>query len=223
MMKRLVCLVLVILMFAGMGVFATAEEFSIRKGIQFGDSIDTVKKLEELKIESEDDEGSGIIKLTTIRGNTAGIDGEIFYIFQDNKLKDIAYYYTGFEGQGGYRFENDCKADYDSLYGGLVKKYGKTSNASETSYKGYAISHYEDRQKTWSQFGIPNDIIMGCDEWDVEYENYSVKIDLMYYCSGLKDPTPYEIMLSYSVYTNEDLTKEQEKLEKQEAIRDGDL
>lgn len=121
-MKRLGCLFLVMIL-ALISASALAEQFTLRDGIQFGMSIDEIKKIEQ-EAGYEVEESTGFCKkekagdgiyLTFLVDNLAGIGGRVNFIFSDtdNKLNEC-----------GYEFRKFDDNDVERLIDAYCNKYG---------------------------------------------------------------------------------------------------
>lgn len=232
-MKRLVCLMLVMVMFAGMGVFALADDFQLRNGILFGDSEEVVRNKETLEIgeysSSERDDGTKYIY--SHDGMIAGFDdADVKYFFKDNEMYDMEYCF--------YTDKENYKTIYDTLYKNLSKKYGnpikalddghfiKTEVQNVDNYLLLALAAYDT--------GIAD--LSDVDEWVVKCDDYYVKIEMRYsyYAFKSSKDLSYTVYIDYMKYTDDDLTiaieqaandaaAAQADLEAREASLNGDL
>ena len=120
-MKRLLGMLLCIcILLAGQHAAMAAEQFKLRSGIKFGDTIDEIVE-EETTLTREDDDSH------TFRGKIAGYDDAacIFSFDDDEKLEDMQYYFDS-----SVCYSHDRMADiYTKLYQSLVRKYGSAIRA----------------------------------------------------------------------------------------------
>ena len=189
-----------------------ADDFELRNGIMFGDSISDVQNKETLKTErkTEDDE---TVLSTPDGGTIAGIDdSKVYYTFnEDNELYDMRYY-----------FYEDA---FDKISDGLVRKYeDPVADGIDDSEEILLTrtSALTAAAKLNSMYGMLGDNmeILGFSQWIVDCEDYSVKIDLIemnFYNSS--KPYDYYTLVGYRKVTDEEIA---EKEADQEAI-DQDL
>lgn len=126
-MKKTFSVLLILMIFVGCCFGnAMADVFSVHSNVQFGMSMDEVKKLES-DAGFEVNESTDLFRdcpTLEVTGNIAGVSGAaITYLFDNNKkLKEADYRMFAIGGIGG---------DYDTLLSALINKYG-TPNADET-------------------------------------------------------------------------------------------
>lgn len=205
---------LVCLLLLNMNVFAE-EEFTLRNGILFGDTMEDILQKEQTLIRSGDDS-------TSFTGRIAGFDGATcdFEFDDDDKLISMTY---GFDCSS----KDSMKDDYKTLYSSLVRQYGAAEGNTGGSCElitGPAIS----RMAMWVYlFGEVDGWAADYydyDEWIIDCSDYHVKIDLVsYYYRNSDYEYTYIIDLSYHKYTDEDYEAAvQEKATEREEI-DNDL
>lgn len=191
-MKKLVSLLLVSMMVL-LTASATAEEFSLRNGIQFGETMEDVLAKETFEIDEIDDgsdaedetdtESEYPYFIRTVEGTVAGIsDSYILYKFDAEKtLREVIYYYKS-------RSDRDSSdSDYKSLYNGLVRKYGAAlgySNGSCYIVMGSAIVDAASIAYLYEELGRYGDL-RDYDEWSIDSGEYHVKIELAQYYTGI--------------------------------------
>lgn len=237
-MKKGIALLLVSI-FMLLSISAVAEEFTLRNGICFGDTMEEVLEKETFAIDDmadgtndeeasssddddEDDEEEYPYYITTVEGTVAGIsDSYIRYNFDaDKTLKEVIYYFDS-------NSDKDLSdSDYESVYDGLVRKYGSPlgySNGKCYIISGAAIEGAVISAYLMEMLGGYGDI-RDYDEWDVDTGDYHVKIELAQYYHGASySDLTYNNRMSYTYFTDEDLAAAMsEKQDAREAV-DNDL
>lgn len=231
-MKRIFSLLLVGVLVL-LSISAVAEDFSLRNGINFGDTMEEVLEKETFAIDEiddgsdeedtdGDDESEYPYYIETVKGTLANIsDAYIKYYFDANKtLREVIYYFPS-------RSDKDMSdSDYESLYNGLVRKYGSAlgySNGSCYIISGAAIETAVLSAYLFEMLGGYGDV-RDYDEWDVDANNYHVKIELaQHYWGSSYSSIVYDILMSYTYFTDEDLSAAMaEKQADREAV-DNDL
>lgn len=213
-MKKITCLILMIVMLLSNAAFAE-EEFTLRKGIMFGDTMDVILQKEtSLTRKSETS--------NAFTGKIAGYsDATCEFAFDDNDgLKSMTYYFDCFS-------RDTTESTYDTLYDSLVRQYGKAvgnTNGSCEIITGPAI----DSMALWVYFMGELD---GCsadyydyDEWIIKCTDYNVKIDLVsfYYRDDDFEYT-YKVEVSYLKYTDEEYDAEINRKQDERDEVDDDL
>jgi len=234
-MKRILAMVLAIgILFTS--TIAYAEEFSLRNGITFGDTIEEVLAKETFSIESvddgsdedsvedkeTDDESELPYSITTAHDTLAGIpDSHIVYRFDQNKtLKEVKYYFRSSS------LKETIDNDYNNINSGFIRKYGSPlgySNGDCYIFTGGAM--YETVYITYLVQSLDGyGDLRDYDEWDVNTGDYHVKIEhIEYYLGSSYSDLNYSHVVSYTYFTDEDLQNaKNEKVENQNAI-DNDL
>lgn len=231
-MKRILSLLLVSILVL-LSISAVAEEFSPRNGISFGDTMEEVLEKETFEIDemddgnddedtNDDEEAEYPYYIKTAKGTLANISGTyIKYKFDaDKTLKEVIYYFPS-------RSDKDSSdSDYKSLYNGLVRKYGSAlgySNGSCYIITGAAIEAAVFTAYLFEMLDGYGDI-RDYDEWDVDANDYHVKIELaQYYWGSSYSNILYDNCMSYTYFTDEDLSAAMaEKQADREAV-DNDL
>ena len=218
--KRLTALVLsVALLFTAACAFADSEEegFTLRSGIEFGDTLDDIVAKETTLTRSEENDD-------TFVGTIAGYDdAECSFSFDDDgKLVSMEY---RFDDSFTTRDSGDLM--YETLYDSLKRKYDDPlgySNGSCYMITGPAISNMAITvYLLGAQDGFKADYI-DYDEWVVDAGDYNVKIELTYYYLCNSDyKYKYHLELSYLKFTDEEYDEAiNEKQAEQEAV-DNDL
>ncbi len=216
-LKRLLCVLLALSCIS----FALADdEFTLRSGIKFGDTMDDILAKETTLVRKSEDGNEYLSFL----GKIAGYDdaGCTFYFDDDGKLNDV-----------WYTFINVCTSKdttndvYKKLYQSLVRQYGTplgNTNGSCYSITGKAILN----MSLWVHYFVPlNDNFAGnyinYDEWIVKADGYNVKIDLIsYYVRDATYEYQYFLDLSYHYFTDADVEEalNEKKSEQEEVDRD---
>lgn len=214
-MKKWLALVLVIIMTLG-NLPALGEEFTLRNGVQFGDTIAQVRAKETIPFkEDECDETT----LWTQKGSVAGFsDVQIAYFFdEEGKLEEVKW-------QLPDRTSTESSdADYEKLYKAFVSKYGSplgydngdchiiTTRAFDG---GIMIAYMYDMM---DGYGDERDY----DEWIYEYGNgHNVKIDMLQFYNGASySAIKYRIWIGYKYFSDADLQEaRQEKQNEQQSV-----
>lgn len=209
-MKKCLSLLLAMLMMMTLcTTFASAEDFALRNGILFGDTMDVILTKEtSLVRESETS--------NWFDGRIAGYnDAQCGFYFDDDGLL-ISMDYSFSDNICTSRDETNSV--YETLYKSLNRKYGTPLNNTGGScyiITGPAIERmglYVYLLGTLDGYSAD---YLDYDEWIVEEDGYSVKIDLIsYYYRNDDYDYYYHIDVSYHRFTDEDL--KQAQLEKQQ-------
>ena len=225
--KRIFLVIFAILMFS---TCVNADDFTIRNGIEFGDSIESVKEKEVLGYVDyipEPDENNETY-LYSIVGNVAGIDdSQIIYYFSNDKLYELDY----FLGSGANDTDLEhLKSNYETIYEGLVKKYGEpldningdTVHVITTRAINNMLNSLLWPESHKNGFGN----IYKYNEWIIHFENYNVKIDLTSsYYGRDNEIVTCNLVVGYKYFTNEELEdivkeNEEQKQAKQKKLDD---
>lgn len=216
-MKKICCLVL-LLVFSLTTTIAGAEEFTLRNGIIFGDTMEDILTKETTLVRYSETSNS-------FRGRIAGIDdAECTFGFDDDgKLESMNYYF----GTEINTSRSDVDSNYKTLYESLVRKYGKpigNTGGDCELITGPAISAMSLYVYLLGSFdGVKSEYI-DYDEWIVEVDDYNVKIDLVsYYYRDREYNYTYMLGLSYLKYTDEDYEAERQKMRDEREEVDNDL
>lgn len=207
-MKKLVSLLLVSMMVL-LTVSATAEEFSLRNGIQFGDTMDDVLAKETLEISESgemDPDGDYSYYISTGEGTVADIDFDrIDYYFDANQtLCEVLYVFkTG----------NDTvtsMTNYFLLVADVCNEYGAVLGNTEGElypFVGAAIQRAANTVRLLQMFG-GNAYVCNYDEWVIDLDEGHVKIETAQrYALGTEDM--YDMEMSYTYFTDDDLAAAQ--------------
>ena len=238
-MKRLISIIVAILLVISSST-AMADEFTLRNGIAFGDSMEDVLTKETLEVDTiedgseedssastEDDDSEDEVAypyyFTTCLGAVAGIDDSyIKYNFDANKtLREVIYYFES------YSSKDFSDSDYEKINDALIRKYGSPlgySNGDCYIFMGAAIESAAITAYLFSDLLDAYGDLRDYDEWDVDTGDYHVKIEqAQYYCGSSYSEITYRHMMSYTYFTDDELQAEKDaKRESQEAI-DNDL
>ena len=217
-MKKLILVVLlVILAMSVLSISYAEEDFKLRNGILFGDTIETIMEKENTLTRQGEDSN-------WFDGKIAGYNNEScgFYFDDDGKLVSMDYSFT--KNCTSRESMNDV---YSKLYQSLNRQYGKPKgNTGGTTYiiTGPAIDRMAlSVYLLGSLDGYKGDYL-DYDEWVIECSGYSVKIDLIsYYYRNEDYDYTYCVDLSYHKFTDADLDAAiNEKREEQNEV-DSDL
>ena len=198
---------------------AIGDEFQLRNGINFGDTLDVIKQKETMDFESVTDDNT----MAWFKGGKiGGIDGQVRFGFKDGtgKLTDMLYAFDKKE-------EKDyVDSEYSKLKNSLVRKYGDAignSGGSLHIITGDAFDYSATIIMLYQYIKGAGDF-RDYDEWVVYCDDYNVKIDLVSYYYRTKDyDYSYQNLISYHYFTNNDyLDAIKEKQDENDAI-DNDL
>ena len=209
-------------------ISSEVNEFSLRNGIQFGDSIKTVKSKESIPLTGN----SGVLSSGMLKGcryiwsaedKISGFDGSaVGFFFDNDQLIDMDY---SFEATT----DSDLHASrLEAIISGLARKYGTPLPILEDgkclkicsnvfSYASTMIALYKESE-------------LGTWEWIVKVnDDYYVKIDLVslsYYVTSIAG-TKYDMRVGYRMFTlndwNEAISENDETQEISQEIVDNDL
>lgn len=203
-MKKVLVLILAcIMLFSCFSSIAEEDVFTMRRGIIFGDTIDTL--IEKTGVEFVETD-AGYYKTTELE-NIANIDCvEQHAYFDDNgQLTGMtfishtymdgysdSYEYGGWTGlmsqNPGEGFNNDV---YKDLANRLTEKYGKAVN-DDTIPLGYAVAETYERIVDYNSIGVSKaDLEADFYEWILPNNDGSlVRIECayIYYCSNTTKP-----------------------------------
>lgn len=219
-MKKWLSLMLSVLMLMTLCTsFALAEEFTLRNGILFGDTMDVILTKETTLVRKSETSN-------WFKGRIAGYDGAAcgFYFDDDGLL-------TGMD----YSFDDDIctsrdTADnvYETLYNSLKRKYG-SDTLNYTGGSCYIITGPAfDRLVLYvylfgSLDGYSSNYL-DYDEWIVDMDDYHVKIDLVeYYYRDSDYNYFYHVDVSYHRFTDEDLAEAQAEKQHENDEVDNDM
>lgn len=192
-----------------------AEEFTLRSGIQFGDTLEVIASKEKtLKRDSEDSD--------SFTGRIAGFDNAScdFYFDDENKMISMLYEFDCYS-------KESTKTKYKTLYDSLVRKYGKPEGNTGGSCElitGPALNRMTMWVYLFGELDGWSADYYDYDEWIVECDDYYVKVDLVsYYYRDSDYEYTYVIDLSYHQYTDEDYQEEVDKKVNEREEVDNDL
>lgn len=228
-MKKFTTLLITLMVLFSFCYSANAEEFTLRNGIAFGDSMEDVKSKETIAIDTIDDEfgendaeSDHPYSITTKEDTVAGISGsQIFYHFdKDKKLCEVVYFFASSSNK------DIIDSNYETINSGLVRKYGSplgNSNGKSHIITSSAINDAVLIYEIMKMVGGVGDM-RDYDEWIVRCDNYNVKIDqVCYYAGSSYSDINYMHCLGYKYFTDEMLKdKQNEKKEQQETV-DNDI
>lgn len=194
------------------------EEFTLRSGIKFGDTIEDILEKETTLTRKSDDSN-------WFTGTIAGYkDSEALFSFDDDgKLVDMGYSFTQFGND--YKSSSDVSDVYATLYKSVVRKYG--SSLGNTGGNVELITG-----SAMTRMGIVVYMIGGMDGCDGDYLDYDewivdctgghVKIDLIsYYFRDSNYEYHFNVDLSYRFYTDAEYEEAlNEKIAERKAVDD---
>ena len=217
-MKKWICLFVTMILCLAGSAFAENEDFQLRNGIVFGDTMDIVKQKETLPEINYENESE-----LQYEGTIAGIDGSVEYYFdeENGKLTDMLYSFSA------YSSRDFMNSDYSKLKESLLRKYGTPlGNIGGDLYliTGKAPDEFGAFVGTYIFFFNGDGDYVDYDEWIVNCNGYNVKIDLISaYARDKSYNYHYEINLSYHYYTDADYMDEVQKIQEENAAVDNDL
>lgn len=199
---------------------AFADEFQLRNGIIFGDTLETIKQKETLPFKSITDDNTSA---WFGNGKISGIDGQVRFDFSEDAgiLTDMLYAFDITDNK------DILDNDYSKLKNGLIRKYGDPLGnvggsahiitGQAFNYSGMIIALYREVLNGGGDF-------RDYDEWIIHCDEYNVKIDLVsYYYRNRNYEYSYENLISYHYYKDDDLLDAiQQQQEENDAI-DNDL
>lgn len=215
-MRRWFTLVLTCVLLLGCMPAMAAEEFTLRNGIKFGDTMDEVRAKETLEFK----ESSSESRLITVDGTVAGISGvSVEYFFDDDKkLKQVSW------SLSASSLVDSSDSDYTKLYKAFVSKYGTPlgyDNGDCYIITGSALTGAALISYLYNSMDTGVGDLRDYAEWDYEYTNTDhVKIELVQYYYGSSYSTrQFHISVCYKHFTDADLeAAQQEKRNENEAV-----
>ena len=190
----------IVLLLISMVVCSSAESFSFRNGISYGDTMSEVEAKESFNIIEKTD-----TTLKTDNGTIASIgDSYIIYTFTpDDKLIDI---YMDFGVHIG-KPEQAISA-YKTVYDGLVGKYGTPTKIEDDAIyviSGSAVDKVYENANFLSSIGLTPSL-QEMAQWVLRYDNTNVKIDLLRYApNGVSTKSiSSDVIISYHFFSNEE-------------------
>lgn len=205
-MKRILSLFLVLsLLLCTAAALAEGNPFELRNGVKFGDTEEEVKSKETLGFDPQYCEP---YSLYTYGGTVAGIDGtKLWYRFnEDNgQLYEVRWSLPKVTS------ESLSTSHYQTLYNGLVTKYGEPLGYKDGAcyvITGSAIQGGISMANIYSDT-FTNGVgeLMDYAEWDVVVgDGHHVKIELCQFMYGVSyEEREYGINLGYTPFTDEEL------------------
>lgn len=193
---------------------ALAEDFVLRNGIKFCDSMSDVISKETLGIYSSTEDGfiDTPYVVITNKGEIAGIINSYieYYFDSDKQLKEIFYYFPDMPALLEY-----VNVDYfNSIDDVLTSKYGspRSQNPDDvfvlTSYNFNAASILTSMYSETGGYGVFDNY----SEWIVDCGEYKVKIDHIEFCMGksYSEAKSYH-NISYFYFTDADVAAAEQK------------
>lgn len=208
MKKMLVCLMIAVLLM--LSAASALEGFTLRNGVQFGDTIEQIREKETLVLKDpvtrfDFTTFTSLTALWTQKGTVAGIDGvEIGYLFdRSKKLAEVQWKLPANESAG----TSDSR--YSALYNAMVIKYGAPlacSNGTHFAITGIAIDQ---------AYGP----LRNCAEWVHDCgDGHYVKIELVQFNDGERAAQPtFSIHVGYTYFTDAQLKESPHQMEQDDA------
>lgn len=217
MWKKLVSGFLAMMLVATMVLSASAEDtYTLRNGVQFGDTVEQVRAKETLAWDEDDCNDT---HLGTVDGTVAGISGvHIKYFFdEDGKLVEVRWELP----ERSYADSSD--SDYSTLYKAFAQKYG--SPLGYTDGDGYiitgrALNYIALMYVVYDMSGMYGEL-RDYDEWVWDFgQGEHVKIEIAQGCWGKSIlEADYHIYVGYKYFTDADLQEAMdEKRQENEAV-----
>ena len=123
-------------------------------------------------------------------------------------------------------YKDSIDSDYSTINSGLIRKYGKPLGFSGGDcyiFTGSALTSAATVAYLYDMLGYYGDL-RDYDEWDVNAGDYHVKIEQVEYYIGMKySELTYSHIMSYTYFTDEDLTAEMDSKREQQNAVDSDL
>lgn len=210
-MKRtlcaLLCLVLTFSMFCSTASAAKDEPFTLRSGIQFGDTIEKVtEKEKELTLDGDVQESADVFTLN-YKGVIAGTEGEATFYFDKEKkvLTDLKYEFTSMDSKEIAQIYNKIKESCNRKYGDPLG----LENGNIFTITGKALEYAALFTYMNNKMGDDSDIV-SYDEWVVYGEDgNNVKIENVIYYDvsnfAGSSYTHYYVLTSYHHFTQDEL------------------
>lgn len=202
-------------------VSSTLDDFSLRNEIQFGDSERIVKSKETMSLtrtRTQDKKTGGII-LWSEFGKISGFDGSsVGFIFdKKDRLIEMKYLFS----ETSFKDNNDSR--YDSIYDGLVRKYGEPLPFTNGDVFNVCSGVFSDTNLITTltkMYGVGE--IDRYNEWIVKISDTEyVKIDLESDYHGKTSDIKYAMRVGYKYFTIDDYYNAiGEKYSKQETVDD---
>ena len=202
----ILCLVLTFSVMCGTASAAKDREFTLRSGIQFGDTVDEVKKKEtSLEVDGEreiQNKGYGVF----YKGVIAGYDGEAGFYFGDEGLNNAYYKFNTTNNPWSFTDSADPDDIYKTIYDSCSRQYGDALKEDEEfPVVGQAV------ESALYYIQNANAKALKYDQWVVLEDNGvdGVKIDLVvYYMNEDFHGQTYRrttVMISYLPFLQKDI------------------
>ncbi len=202
-------------------VFSTsiADNFSLRNGIGFGDTMASVEEKESFSI-AERTENT----LKTVEGTIASIDKSyIIYTFSSNGILEDVYMDFGVHiGK-----PEQAKLAYSTVYEALVGKYGTPSEIEGGAWYviyGSAVEKFASNASFLQGLGLTPSL-QDCAQWILRYDDINAKIDLIRYApNGVSSKSvSSDVIVSYHFFTDDEEQKAINALDDQKQSNQNDL
>ncbi len=215
MSKRLFCLLLTVMLIV-LSLPSLAEDFTLRNGIQFGETMEQVKAKETLGVNANNADET---HFETQKGTVAGFDDvSIIYTFdEDNQLNEVIWCLSITTSK------DTTDIEYEKLENALKNKYGTPLGYSGGDcyiITGKALTGAISFIGLYKLLDGVGDYCKYA-EWDYEYtEGNHVKIEIIQYYFGENySKRNYQVRVGYKYFSDEDLAEAmQEKQEDNEKI-----
>lgn len=217
MKKIITCVLSMLLVLCCVTPAFAEEEFTLRNGIKFGDTIEDIVEKETTLTQNEENSN-------WFTGTIAGYkDSDAGFIFDDDgKLTDMVYVFDQFDKD--YKSREDVSSVYATLYRSIANKYGSAIGNTGGTLElitGIAITKSVFMVALAKRLEGDGDFL-DYDEWTVECSGGHVKIDLMSFYYRNKDyEYTFEVDLSYHFYTDAEYEEAlNEKIAERKAVDD---
>ena len=204
MKKNIIRLVSMLLVLCCVTSAFAEEEFTLRSGIKFGDTIEDILEKETTLTREGDDSNR-------FKGTIAGFkDSQALFSFNDDgKLEDMCYIFDQFGND--YKSSSDVSDVYATLYKSVVRKYGSplgNTGGSVELITGCAVDRMALVVYLFGGFDGSDSDYLDYDEWIVDCTGGHVKIDLIsFYYRDSNYKYLFEVDLSYHFYTDAEYEK----------------
>lgn len=209
-MKKCILLLSIVLMTMLLLVPACADDvFSLRNGIQFGDTKEQVRAKETIEI---DEYSCSDTRIKTKKGTVAGID-DVYVTYEfsdDNKLIEVTW--------SCMKFSDDLfgkeyiDSSYDKIKSAMQSKYGEPLPTSNGNF--YVIRGSVSNAALYGPLLDRKYSLRDYAEWDYEYQaGEHVKIEIVkdwWYSTSFNT---YALQVGYKHFTSEDLDNARQEKE----------
>lgn len=215
-MRKIVSvLTAVVLLISMTSIAFAADEFTLRNGILFGDTMDDILTKETTLTRKSDTSNWFEGKIAGYSNSECG-----FYFDDSEKLVSMDYEFS-------CSSRDNTNEVYKKLYQSLVRQYGKAEGNTGGSCElitGPALTNMAIAVYLLAESDGWGGDYIDYDEWIIDTDNYHVKIDLVsyYYHNSDYDYT-YMVELSYHKYTDDDLQTVIEEKQTEQNEVDDDL